>query len=292
MPALRFGWDDLAHTRVATEPSVTAEVAYSLRMLDEPPARCFAGWRRHLRGRLDPRMLSLVHESSTVDGGVALSEDDRLEVLSRYRQVAIAPFWERIQLLIDADRRRRARVLLDGGLAALLITLHPALTWRTSPRDGGGPAVLRIPEAAAGPGRTGPLDLSGRGLVLQPSVFVWRAPVLWHDPTGQPVLLYGVSCELTASSGDGKELAALVGRARATLLTTLDRGAATTTELARAAGLSLAATSQHTGVLRGAGLICTQRAGKCRLHALTPLGVAILAGTATPSDAAPTTVRP
>jgi len=51
----------------------------------------------------------------------------------------------------------------------------------------------------------------------------------------------------------------------------------TVDELARAAGLSLAAASQHTTVLRGTGLICTQRMGRARLHALTALGADLLA---------------
>jgi DNA-binding transcriptional ArsR family regulator len=86
-----------------------------------------------------------------------------------------------------------------------------------------------------------------------------------------------VSCELSEPDRDTGDLAALIGRTRAALLDTLGRGAATTTELARAAGLSLAAASQHTAVLRGSGLICTQRMGRARLHALTALGADLLA---------------
>jgi len=258
MTTVLFDRDDLAHTRVATEPSEPVELAYSLRMLDEPPNRCFARWRTHLRGRVDPRVLNS-RRSSTMDGAL----------VARYRQLAIAPFWERIRLLIEADRRRRARILLDGGIAALLATLHPGLRWQ---QEG---SALHVSTAdGTAPAR---VDLDGRGLVLQPSVFVWRAPVLWADPTGQPVLLYGVSCELSEPDRDTGDLAGLIGRTRAALLDTLGRGAATTTELARAAGLSLAAASQHTSVLRGSGLICTQRMGRARLHALTALGADLLA---------------
>jgi hypothetical protein len=56
MTTVLFDRDDIAHTRIAAEPSEPVEFAYSLRMLDEPPSRCFAGWRHHLRGRLDPRV--------------------------------------------------------------------------------------------------------------------------------------------------------------------------------------------------------------------------------------------
>jgi DNA-binding transcriptional ArsR family regulator len=257
MTTVVFDRDDLAHTRVATEPSEPVELAYSLRMLDEPPHRCFARWRTHLRGRVDPRVLTY-RTSPTMDGSL----------VARYRQLAIAPFWERIRLLIEADRRRRARILLDGGIAALLATLHPALRWQPER------AELRVSTVDGSlPER---VDLNGRGLLLQPSVFVWRTPVLWTDPTGQPVLLYGVSCELSEPDRETGDLAGLIGRTRATLLHTLAGGAATTTELARAVGLSLAAASQHTAVLRGSGLICTQRMGRTRLHALTALGAELL----------------
>ena len=275
MTTVLFNLDDIAHTRVAAEPSEPVELAYSLRMLDEPPNRCFAVWRQHLRGRVDPRVRQ--HPGrSTLDGVAGLADGECAEVVARYRQLAIAPFWERIRLLIEADRRRRARILLDGGIAALLATLHPALRWQPGPAgDGEGRTVLQVP-AADGlvPVR---IDLAGRGLLLQPSVFGWRTPALWTDPTGQPVLVYGVSCELSEPDREPADLADLIGRTRAVLLDTLGSGAATTTELARAAGLSLAAASQHTSVLRRSGLICTQRLGRSRLHALTALGAAVLA---------------
>jgi DNA-binding transcriptional ArsR family regulator len=275
MTTVLFNLDDIAHTRVAAEPSEPVELAYSLRMLDEPPNRCFAGWRQHLRGRVDPR-IRRYRISSTLDGVSGLADGECAEAVARYRQLAIAPFWERIRLLIEADRRRRARILLDGGIAALLATLHPALRWQPGPvGDVEGRTVLQV--SAADGLVPVQIDLAGRGLLLQPSVFVWRAPTLWTDPTGQPVLVYGVSCELSEPDRETGDLADLIGRTRAALLDTLGGGAATTTELARAAGLSLAAASQHTSVLRGSGLICTQRMGRARLHTLTALGAAVLA---------------
>jgi DNA-binding transcriptional ArsR family regulator len=50
----------------------------------------------------------------------------------------------------------------------------------------------------------------------------------------------------------------------------------TTTELARRAGVSLAAASQHAAVLRGAGLIASRRQGSAVVHVLTPLGAELL----------------
>ena len=51
---------------------------------------------------------------------------------------------------------------------------------------------------------------------------------------------------------------------------------ATTTETADRVGISLPSASQHTTVLRNAGLITTTRTGTAVLHTLTPLGTALL----------------
>lgn len=56
------------------------------------------------------------------------------------------------------------------------------------------------------------------------------------------------------------------------------REPATTTALAERVRVTLAAASQHAGVLRNAGLVHTTRIGACVLHSLTPLGPALLAG--------------
>jgi DNA-binding transcriptional ArsR family regulator len=70
-------------------------------------------------------------------------------------------------------------------------------------------------------------------------------------------------------------LDALLGATRSAVLRSVDRGA-TTSQLARRLGTSLSSVSRHAAVLRDAGLITSHRYDKTVLHALTPLGVAIL----------------
>ena len=70
-------------------------------------------------------------------------------------------------------------------------------------------------------------------------------------------------------------LAQLIGDTRTAVLESIGEGS-NTTELARRVGVSAASISQHTTVLRGAGLIHTRRVGKAVLHTLTPLGSALL----------------
>ncbi|MGW0577145.1 helix-turn-helix domain-containing protein [Streptomyces sp. NPDC002920] len=51
---------------------------------------------------------------------------------------------------------------------------------------------------------------------------------------------------------------------------------ASTSQLARRVGLSIASASEHATVLRRAGLVTTHRTGRTRHHSLTPLGAELL----------------
>ncbi|MCI4064364.1 winged helix-turn-helix domain-containing protein [Micromonospora sp. R77] len=193
--------------------------------------------------------------------------------MERYRELALAPYWPRIQAAVDADRARRARALLDGGVEGLLASLRPRMRW-----DAGVLEVVDYPD-------TRELHLDGRGLLLVPSFFCARTPVALLDPTLPPVLVYpvdrlgGLVPELgngTAPAPGGRDaLAALLGRTRAAVLEATDDGC-TTGEVARRLHISPAAASQHTTVLRNAGLLVSQRERNRVLHTLTPLGRAVL----------------
>jgi DNA-binding transcriptional ArsR family regulator len=67
----------------------------------------------------------------------------------------------------------------------------------------------------------------------------------------------------------------LIVGTRAGILRAVD-GGRNTTELARTVGTSIASASQHTAVLRAAGLITTHRTGPGVRHSLTPLGRSLL----------------
>jgi DNA-binding transcriptional ArsR family regulator len=68
---------------------------------------------------------------------------------------------------------------------------------------------------------------------------------------------------------------ALLGATRATILRSVLDGN-TTTGLASLTGVAPATISHHTGVLRNAGLIATNRDGNCARHCITPLGLRVL----------------
>ncbi|MCX5231073.1 helix-turn-helix domain-containing protein [Streptomyces sp. NBC_00233] len=186
-----------------------------------------------------------------------------------YFRTAIEPLWPRIRSDALTDRALRAEMLLRGGVDALLTTLGTTWNWQ--------PPTLHLPSAS-----TYDIPLCGRGLLLVPSWFA-TGPMVMYRPEAATVLVYplyddGAGAGRTEGSGERPEaLAALLGRNRAQVLALL-RSPATTTALAERAALSLAAASQHAGVLRGAGLITTVRTGTSVLHSLTPLGASLLAG--------------
>ncbi|MBP2329324.1 DNA-binding transcriptional ArsR family regulator [Kibdelosporangium banguiense] len=70
-------------------------------------------------------------------------------------------------------------------------------------------------------------------------------------------------------------LAALIGATRATVLEEIC-GSPTTTTIARRLGISAGNASQHTTVLRQAGLITSHRERNRVLHHATALGMALL----------------
>jgi hypothetical protein len=189
------------------------------------------------------------------------------DALHAYHRAAVAPFWQRVQALIDADRVVRARAQLDRGSDGLLHSLRPALRWS--------PPVL---EADYPVDRD--LHLAGRGLLLVPSVFCWRTPVTLVDPNLRPVLVYPIAPQPgwwadPADHTSGEALAALLGPSRAAALRVIENGC-TTGELARRIAVTAPTASEHAVVLREANLIVTTRHHNTVLHTLTPLGTALL----------------
>ncbi|MET7710427.1 winged helix-turn-helix domain-containing protein [Micromonospora sp. NPDC005413] len=181
--------------------------------------------------------------------------------------VAVAPFWAEARAHVDADRARRARVLLEHGGEGLLKSFRPMMRWEP-------PAlVVDVPSTQS-------IHLNGRGLLLVPSYLSWKTPDTLRDPNLTPVLVYPVEHDLTRHldaarpAGPGA-LAALIGPTRADVLEAIGDGQ-TTSELAGRVGVSAASISQHTAVLRDARLIRTTRIGKAVLHTITPLGAAML----------------
>jgi DNA-binding transcriptional ArsR family regulator len=198
------------------------------------------------------------------------------DTLRRYYQAAITPGHDLVHTAVEADRARKARFFLAGGMEAVLTGLSPVLRWR--------PPVLEVNYAV-----DRDLHLDGRGLLLVPSFFSRGTADSLADPELPPVLVYSIDQECRwdnlIADDRGQSLAALVGVTRAAVLDAIDSGA-TTTELATRVYTSAATVSRHTTILREAGLIATCRDGKAVLHTLTPLGSALLGSRGRPVSSA------
>jgi len=192
-------------------------------------------------------------------------------VHATYRAL-VEPYWPRVDAQLRAEQALHSRTLRLAGADRLLAGLQSQRIRWHSP-------VLEVLLPGSVETR-----LSGRGLVIVPSVFVGEIPALLSDPNSEDAPPQLIVPAVHDSRGDhlwapprpaAAALAALMGRTRAAVLSTIADGC-TTTELAGRAGISPASASQHATVLRDAGLITTSRQGSAVLHMLTPLGASLL----------------
>ncbi|MEU5262106.1 DUF5937 family protein [Amycolatopsis sp. NPDC021455] len=178
----------------------------------------------------------------------------------------VAPHWPRIRAVLDADVAHRARVLAAGGSAKLFDGLHPDLRWRD------GRLLLAGDDCRAvnrGPG----------GLVLIPVVLGSPYVMIKKNTSTQTTVRYparGRGALWTAGTRPPPGgTVRLLGRARAGLLEAL-RSPATTTDLARALGVTPSAVSQHLRVLHENGLVTRERSGRQVIYLITALGASLL----------------
>lgn len=189
-----------------------------------------------------------------------------VDALGRYHELAIAPYWSRIQKLLDGDLLGRGRALALGGPEALLSGLAPkvVLCEGSLRLDGAHEAVV---------------ESAGRGLTLVPCAFSGPGVPVLTDPRFRPTLAYaprGVARLWTSSPApNGTALGAALGNGRATVLKGL-LAPSTTTELAQQLGLSPAAVSAHLSRLKAAGLVEPRRSGRKVYYHLSGAGESLL----------------
>jgi hypothetical protein len=241
-----------------------AEELERVRTTDPAQVRRELGWR--FGGDLPAVVRPLMDD--VVRGVEALADE-----MAGYWDRAVAPWWDHVRGLLEADIRHRAGRLAEGGALELFAGLHTGVRWRSG--------TLEV-EAAA----DAEVVLGGRGLQLVPSVFVWPRTGAMFDPPWQPSVIYaprGVG-DLWTPTGEGPAaLGELVGRGRARILTGLGTEASTT-DLARRLALSAAGVSEHLGVLRRAGLVRSRREGRSVLYSRTAVGDALTAPASSPGS--------
>jgi DNA-binding transcriptional ArsR family regulator len=199
--------------------------------------------------------------------GLALLVDQ----MRAWWDAVLAPQWEAILALVEAEVAWRGRRLAAEGPSAAFADLDDAVVWRDGSVEVSGWGAKEV-------------ELAGRGLLLVPAAFAW--PRVWPmvDPPWQPAIVYpprGLA-ELWAPVDDDRgALDELLGARRASVLTALQQPRSTQ-ELARRLAASPAGISAHLGVLRRAGLVAGRREGRHVLYARTRAGEALLRAAATP----------
>jgi DNA-binding transcriptional ArsR family regulator len=191
-----------------------------------------------------------------------------VDELRRYHDVALAPYWPRIQEHLEGDTLKRGQALALGGVEALLSNLHPKASY------GGG--VLELDKTCEAL-----IEPAGRGITLVPCVFAWSGVAVLVQLGYRPTLAYrprGVANLWSSSSPapNGTALEAALGAGRASVLKGLLPVPTTTTELAYQLRLSPAAISAHLSRLKTAELVEPHRSGRKVFYRLSGAGEELL----------------
>ncbi len=183
-----------------------------------------------------------------------------------YWERTMSSHWPRLRTLLEADVMYRARMFALEGPEKVFNGLHPKVHYQDR--------ILHLKKYAAS---TAKIELSGRGLVLIPSVFIDHT--IMFDPPWQETLQYGARgtaglwCPEPPPTKEALEK--LLGQTRARLLKYLITPS-TTQELAYLFQVTPSAISQHLSWLREVGLLTTQRYGKLVYYKLSPTGESLL----------------
>jgi DNA-binding transcriptional ArsR family regulator len=220
---------------------------------------------------------------------------------SQYYQAGLARHWR--AMITDAELATAGwtTTIRRQGIGAMFNALHPDITWQP-PRL----SVLTISQSGhCLPGcpheisrrtvesATSGQDFLGRvssgGLTIIPSVFssacnvdgdVYPGPRIEVHTIIVPVPIHPELFRSTGYNSRYQLLDQLIGMTRAcVLLACLDQEL-TTSQLARAVGISISSASEHAAILRSAGLLSSRRERNTVIHTATELGLSLAQGRA------------
>ncbi|MFD1151585.1 ArsR/SmtB family transcription factor [Saccharothrix hoggarensis] len=182
--------------------------------------------------------------------------------LARFWREALAEGWPELRSIIDQDIAQRATTIATHGVGRALGALHPDIEWA-------GDAVTLASSW------DGDIDVTGRDLVLAPSVLGRRDVVIQVDTPGQFVLYYPAQRVGAGRDRGTGSIAQVVGHVRAALLADLGT-ARSTSELAARIGHSPSTVSHHLTALHRARLVTKVRAGRYVMYQRTAQATRLL----------------
>jgi DNA-binding transcriptional ArsR family regulator len=190
--------------------------------------------------------------------------------LTAYWDTALAPHWDRMRAVLEADIAYRARHATLNGISAMMNDLHPQLQLDHS----------TIHLAKTFPTGNQTHRAGGTGVLLMPSIF--GGPEVMFDPgtLGSPAITYSprelhTAWENSTSTATSDPVSALMGKGRTAILRNT-AAPATTTGLARELHLSGATVSVHLAILKSCGMVTSWRSGQRVFYQRTPLATSIL----------------
>lgn len=187
------------------------------------------------------------------------------EQLSRTYRHVVAPMWRRVEAVLRTDLAVRSHQSSEGGLAAVVNTLHPRLRLADEAIEYSSAFEHEIP--------------INDGLVLVPSVF-GRGPAIEDQPAIGPMqIIYpargsALLYELDEDQ-DNSALIDLLGATRVEILVVCAEPT-TTTDLAARLDLAPGTVSPHLTTMTSVGWLTRTRIGRRVFYELSSLGRVIL----------------
>jgi DNA-binding transcriptional ArsR family regulator len=207
----------------------------------------------------DLRRLREIAPSSSVAAMAPTEYLDRLTTaLIGYHRAVLAPLWERVIAITEADIAHQRASMLEHGLGATIAGLHDKLDYTAS--------QIRVDMAE----HAIEVEATGAGVWFVPSVFLWPWVSVEYE-TAQPIVAYaarGSGLVWERPRDNSLSLASLIGRSRASILEHLVVPRSTTW-LAQRLDLAPATVSSHLAVMAASGLLHSRKSGRHVLYART-----------------------
>ena len=210
---------------------------------------------------------SLVPSSRAATMGPVEFLERLTHALIGYHHAVLAPLWDKVISITEADIAHRHATLAHEGLRATIDDLHEKVSYAD--------AQICVDMAE----HEIRVEAKGAGVWFVPSVFLWPWVSVEYETT-QPVVAYaarGAGLVWERPREADLNLSSLIGRSRAAILEHLIVPR-TTTWLATTLDLAPGTVSAHLGVMSASGLLHSRKAGRQVLYSRTHVAELLVNG--------------